>query len=522
MPISTDFLSGLYNRHSCYADRLSTEQLDAIHVSTTMEESLRKWIKAKKDLVITGNPGDGKTFLLRRLAKEIEKVQGVQILDATAEKDYESIIRRWVQARKAGRPFFLAINHGPLNRLLHEHAEGNPTLQEVRRQLDHSVYYGEVVPKAPAGVVVIDLNLRSVLTPAIIAGALDNILREDHYQDSPYFADATTDGNRNRHALMNGRVRDRLIELLCAAGYTTRHISMRDLQGFLSYLVFSGATTAELETRRLEDFEIRYFNLCYSGEGELFKAIADIFDPVRTTMPAIDEHLWENTGIYDGWVFSRPPLTPDHFPDAWKLFKTIKRQYFFEHLDGGRLLEYTNEDERAFQKLLTSEGELDAQHLGTILQAINRFYCHGLTEDMTGLRLWGAQEYDTHSPPVLVSCYRVEKQKFSLRLPQLAPWLRNAIDFKASHVLLQYGATSGKVGLKIDRGLWAALMLARRGIPMTLRSPQYSQLLQSFMTRLHKFEASPQELQSALIYNVARNRINEITVDRAKGRYISQ
>ena len=522
MPISTDFLSGLYNRHSCYADRLSVEQLDAIHVPTAMEDSLRKWIKAKKDLVITGNPGDGKTFLLRRLAKEIAKVQGIQILDATAEKDYESIVRRWSQARKAARPFFLAINHGPLNRLLHEHSEGNTTLQEVRRQLDHSVYYGEIAPKPPTGVVVIDLNLRSVLTPAIIAGSLDNILREDHYESSPYFTDATTDGSGNRLALMNARVRDRLIELLCAAGYTTRHISMRDLQGFLSYLVFGGATTAELESRRLEDFESRYFNLCYSGEGELFKAIADIFDPVRTTMPSIDEHLWEHTGVYDGWVFSRPPLTPDHYPDAWKLFKTIKRQYFFEHADGGRLLEYTNEDERSFRNLLTSEGELDAQHLGTILQAINRFYCHSLTEDTSGLRLWGFQEYDTHSPPVLVSCYRIEKQKFSLKLPQLAPWLRDAIDFKAGHVLLQYGGISGKVGLKIDRGLWAALMLARRGIPMTLRSPQYSQLLQSFMTRLQRFEGGHHDLQNALVYNVARNRISEITVDRVRGRYVSQ
>ena len=198
MPISTDFLSGLYNRHSCYADRLSVEQLDAIHVPTAMEDSLRRWIKAKKDLVITGNPGDGKTFLLRRLAKEIAKVQGIQILDATAEKDYESIVRTWSQARKAARPFFLAINHGPLNRLLHEHSEGNTTLQEVRRQLDHSVYYGEIAPKPPTGVVVIDLNLRSVLTPAIIAGSLDNILREDHYESSPYFTDATTDGSGNR------------------------------------------------------------------------------------------------------------------------------------------------------------------------------------------------------------------------------------------------------------------------------------------------------------------------------------
>ena len=36
MTVTTDFLSGLYNRESCYADRLTAEQLDAIHVPTRL------------------------------------------------------------------------------------------------------------------------------------------------------------------------------------------------------------------------------------------------------------------------------------------------------------------------------------------------------------------------------------------------------------------------------------------------------------------------------------------------------
>ncbi|MGO8748546.1 MAG: hypothetical protein ACLQNE_21445 [Thermoguttaceae bacterium] len=84
MTVTTDFLSGLYNRESCYADRLTAEQLDAIHVPTPLERSLRKWILKRNDLVIAGNPGDGKTHLFMRLKDVLKKVQADVILDATS------------------------------------------------------------------------------------------------------------------------------------------------------------------------------------------------------------------------------------------------------------------------------------------------------------------------------------------------------------------------------------------------------------------------------------------------------
>jgi hypothetical protein len=116
----------------------------------------------------------------------------------------------------------------------------------------------------------------------------------------------------------------------------------------------------------------------------------------------------------------------------------------------------------------------------------------------------------------------VDKHKFSIEVPRLVPWLRDAILYKPSHILLRYSSPDGQTGLRIDRGLWKALMLARRGIPMALRSPQYSQLLQAFMTRLHRLEAKPSEFQSALIFNVARGRTQEVMIDRTRGRYINR
>ena len=307
MPVTIDFLSGLYNRHSCYADRLTPEQLEAIQVATPVEAALRKWIRSKNDVVLTGSPGDGKTFLLRRMSEEIDRIKGDRILDATSEKDYAAIVDRWRAARKKKRPFFLAINHGPLNRMLQLHAMGDPVLQEVKRQLNESLYYGDEVPRTPKRVVVLDLNLRSVLAPQIIEDTLNNLLRDQHYAENPFFSDDANDVTRNRRALANSQVRERLVHLLSVAGHTTRHISMRDLQGFLAYVLFGGATSAEVIKQEAR-LTARYFNLCFSGQGELFDAVKEIFDPVRMTVPEIDENLWENSGVYDGWIFTRPAL----------------------------------------------------------------------------------------------------------------------------------------------------------------------------------------------------------------------
>ncbi len=521
MPLSVDFLAGLYNRHSCYADRLTTEELDSIHVSTKVEAALKKWIRAKKDVVLTGNPGDGKTYLLRRLGDEIDRVGGDRVLDATAERDYSAIIRRWKRARSKGQPFLLAINQGPLDRLLRSSARRDAILLEVERQLSEALYYGTNPPKPPQGVVVVDLNLRSVLGREIVETALNNLLKEDNFSDcGAYFADETTDIHRNRHALLHPQVRDRLARLLSAAGYTSRHITMRDLQGFLSYLVFGGADREGLAQRE-SGLEYRYFNLCFEGQGELFEAVREVFDPVRATVPNIDEDLWENTGVHEAWIFSRLPLTPDHYPDAWEQFTALKRQYFFEHENGGQLLESVSEAERSFQNLVTPGADSGKKYLGRVLQAINRFYCSDLPDDERHLRLWNSQQYDTHLPTVLVSCYRVDREKFSLDTPRVAPWLEE-LDYRPDHIMLRYTGNRDSFGLRIDRSLWRALMLAGRSIPLALRSSQHSQRLKAFMTKLHRVEVSPQPVQSAILLSIASGRRQHIAVDLTNARYIDQ
>jgi hypothetical protein len=518
MSVTVEFLAGLYNKHSCYADRLTAEQLDAIHVPTGLEDAVRKWLQAKKDVILLGNPGDGKTHLIRRVEDAVKRAKAEVVLDATAEKDYGRLLKKWKAASDAGRPFVLAINQGPLNQLLAIKAGSFAPLDDVAAQMRSLLYYDQA-PKEPKKAIVVDLNLRSVLTPAIVQSALSNLLQAGALDACPEcFADPTSDAALNRAALLDPQVQSRIVELLRVASFTGRHISMRDLQGFLSYLLLGGRTVAEM-CRNPSDRTNRYFNLCFDGEGELFDAIREVFQPERATLPEVDEHLWENTGVRDGWLFERPPFTPDHLDDAWELFTAMKRQYYFEHADGGKLLGLPRDDNAAFYDVLRGGSATAELHLPRVLKAINTFFCPERDEDGLSLRLWGAQQYDGHSPRVLVSCYQVPKDKFDLQVPQLAPWLKGAMDYSPDHLLLRYKAKGQPFGLRIDRGLWRALALAARGLPISLRSPQYSKSLQTFITRLARLEATPQAVENVFVYNLGLSRLTRVTVDRHNGVY---
>lgn len=519
MSVDVDFISGLYNKHSCYADRLSSEEIESIHVPTSLEDTVKDWLLAKKDVVLLGNPGDGKTHLIRRIESAVARVKPEIVLDATAESDYQKLARRWIAASKAGRPFCLAINQGPLDRLMSVAGKGIPQFDEVRGQLRSLVYYTDV-PAIPKKALVVDLNLRSVLSPSIVHKALQNIL-ESAVLDAcvPVFGDPSCDASLNRQALLDPQVQERIVRLLGAAAHAGRHISMRDVQGFLSYLLLGGRSVAEM-LRDPSNPRHRYFNLCFEGEGELFDAIRDVFEPERVTIPEVDEHLWENTGVHDGWSFGRPATTPDHLDDSWDLFTGIKRQYFFEHADGGKLLGLHRDDDSLFFRALDGGSTEAEKFLPQVLKAINLFYCPRVHEDGQSLRIWGSQIYDAHSPRVLVSCYRVQRERFELLVPKLAPWLDKAMDYRSDHLLLRYkDPANGRVALRVDRGMWRALALAERGMPMALRSPQYSKALQTFVARLYSKESVVQMQANVISYNTDIDRLIRVTVDRHTGAY---
>ena len=74
-PIS--FVEKLYRNRNSFADRLSDEELDWIHVDLGLDEFILDAVDEGRQIIITGNPGDGKTFIIQRLRDDVG-VQGCE------------------------------------------------------------------------------------------------------------------------------------------------------------------------------------------------------------------------------------------------------------------------------------------------------------------------------------------------------------------------------------------------------------------------------------------------------------
>lgn len=66
------FVRDFYRGSSAYADHISAELLSVIHLETKLDNAIIESAMAGKDIVLTGNPGDGKTHIIRLLKKKLE------------------------------------------------------------------------------------------------------------------------------------------------------------------------------------------------------------------------------------------------------------------------------------------------------------------------------------------------------------------------------------------------------------------------------------------------------------------
>ena len=67
-----DFVKKLYNGKNCYSDHMSADEIDLLHIPSGVENIIKEMLQKKKLVFLTGNPGDGKTFIIKAIKKEIE------------------------------------------------------------------------------------------------------------------------------------------------------------------------------------------------------------------------------------------------------------------------------------------------------------------------------------------------------------------------------------------------------------------------------------------------------------------
>jgi len=507
---ATEFIERLYRSANSYADRLSPDELERIDVDLGLGDHLASLAEGGRQIIVTGNPGDGKTHLIARLAARLETSGAVVIADANEHSD-EALLRMWHECERDKVPLVLAINEWPLF-ALRRHPDGRDfePLVEALRQVRQSNWH-LTAPSEPQGRVrVIDLSLRNLLSKPVVLAVIDRLC-DDRFFDG---VDALDPVLANREALRSTLVRERIAAVLDRVARNGHHATMRQLVGFIAYLLTGGRSATQRLANQGEP-RFHYSTLCFEGgQGALFDAVRNTLDPAVATHPDHDFALWRGEVRPGGWTVGPAPsggvqeLGPD---DRRANFEALKRRFYFEHEDAGELLGLLPSDEATFDRLAEDGQGGDPQVIRDLVQALNKFF-EPDSEDNDALTLWQSHRYDVRAPEAFIALRAVSRDDFIVKPDHYAEWVDEWLPADqrlqrtfAIHVASpEPGATPADgATLLIDRSLFLTLAEAQRGLGRAGWSRSATRRITRFVDRLQNIHAERSEIVDIRIRNVA-------------------
>jgi hypothetical protein len=515
MPTHSDptLIQSLYRALGACADHHSDDVVKRLHIETPVDAFI-KAKAARRVLFITGNPGDGKTHLLKRLAKPLTAAKVEVCLDAN-ELPNEALIARINKAvRSRTKGLALAINEGILVQLLsHDDAKDEPWVEPVKRQLlSPMAYRADDHELEDDRFLVVDLNLRNNLSSKIVAAALQRQLSYAAPCDGcPGARGCSLYVNAQRLA-DNGRSVERVTALLDALAAIGVHATMRELQGLIAVMLTDRQTCAEAKANGAAS--PYWINVFEGGEGPLFEALRR-FDPATITHPLLDDKLWRRADRDDDWFapWPRQATTTAPLDDRLEELQNTKRRALFEHADGAALLSSSDQVDEELAELL----QADTRALRRIVRWLNRFFDRD-EETSEHLYLWMTHRYDANASRYAAASAAVPLADLELLLPRLRAPLDQAFpDFRADHAILTTKRANGQVGLRIDRLLVEALLAAERGLPTTFRRGEPEARVSGFISKLAKIyrDAAKQDQIQVRLVDRDTGRNVEVTVDVA-------
>ena len=485
-----------------FAESLTKQQRRAIHILTDLDEYLDEALDAGKQVVLTGNPGDGKTQHILMQQDHYPEGEYFYLLDASEYTDYTDLLDEWDEAYNEGTPGILAINDGPLYEMTTTYSDEYSFLETVQQQLENQIVFSDS-PDLDidfSEIVVIDLNNRNVLTPRIIRKAIGRFTEE--LAPELHEKGAQTHIRYNVEKLQNEAIRASLEDLLKGIGRFEEHITIRDLLNFLSYCLTGG------ESEGVSDFDegLKYYNLAFTGEGRIFSLLREHFAAEQLTHPFVDSKLW---ALAEQDV--EPRDTEDRRVEIEEIYRTKKRQFLFE--DEFMDIEYEarslyNNLDYDFTTLTrqTPEGSR-----GELLRLINRYFVES-SRKKADLDLWMSHRYRSKSSQALISRTSISKYSLAMREPRLHPEINAAIDYYPTFVVFEYTEAEQPVRLRISRQLYQSLSALDANIPYRLRDRNDEQQLLEFMSEIEFHEAEPEDHGQISIKNTETGRVTDIEV----------
>jgi hypothetical protein len=469
-------IQSLYRASAACADHHDAATVRLLHIETSVDEFLRRRAREGGAIFVTGNPGDGKTHLLRHLEADLKAAKVQPYLDANEEIDEDLIGRIDLALKRSGRGIALAINEGVLVELLAA-AGDRPWARAARDQLLHPFVYRGEVPKADPAVAVVDLNLRNNLAENVVKHALDALLRQSGTCEG--CPSATCSLARNADRLSQERAIERLVSLLDTVAKTGFHATMRDVQGFLSYLLTGGARCDELRAGAIGRW---YWESAFEhGQGPLFDAVRSL-DPHVLTTPLLDDLLWRRAEQANEWALTlaNGSTAGESLEDRQAEFVFRKRRAFFEHLKGDAVLAASESPlDRTMAEVL--QGTHSA--VKRLVRLLNHFYDRDESQaDL--LHLWMTHRYDARPSRVAASSSAIPSSELEVLVPALRPEVAGAFpDFRPAFAILGLKSEPPANGLRIDRPLVAALLAGEQGMPAMFRRGEPEARIAAFFDR---------------------------------------
>lgn len=492
--MSYELLLSLYFADGSNADLTSRHERELLHVPAPVEGCITSAVRHGLDVVLTGNPGDGKSHLVRSLSERGGFADVELLLDLSAVQTSDALAQ-WRAARAAGRRFVMCANEGPL-RVLIEGARSDELLSgdawELKQQLSRRVESGET-PAKPATTLLINLADRSVLSESLIADAVKRVCCEAFAPDvGPFSAECSA--ARSMSLLQQETPRRRFAQLLALAG-TRRgeHVTFRRLWQAISLGVTGGKTIAKLneETKRDTDGPLGASpmdNLARrGGRGVLVEAVRSFADPAQFTDPDLDESLWHTGAPSKGsWFCEEPnaeaPATMwarNQRAEALEQLRRLKRLTALAHERGEELVS-------AMSRATARPNAVGSRDLLKVaLLGIRRLYVSQLEDASapewlrTGLPLWIGFSYE--QVPVEarphVAVVSLPEDEFELVQPAHPEWLGDALGPLPERAWLRHRRSSTL--LRIDPEMLAVLMAAAASAgPIQIPEPVHRFLAQ--------------------------------------------
>jgi energy-coupling factor transporter ATP-binding protein EcfA2 len=521
-----DFVRDLYRGTSAYADQMDHRLLRMLHVETDLDDAVIEAIEQGRSVVLTGNPGDGKTHLLRILESELENKSnspGVEY-DASAKTD-EALLLHWQQTLDEGRPFCVAINEAVLINLskMRNSNQYPDALRQVRSaqgQVENAVSYtnSDAGFSADVEVIVFDLSRRNVLSRRVVSRVID--ILADPERLGPCGATSNDDLSLNTRLLKNELVRERLQSILDRVSQKGYHATVRELQSLISFLLFADRTCDQI-LKESGNYEKALPQLPFIGNGTLFAEIREAFDPSLVSHPLWDDLLITAQTQVEDWLDTWNETHAEISalsPGDWNRFEARKRAFYFFHDAGEDLLDIIGTDENDFVMFLdqVEDEQQNRNALRLIIERINRFFGH---EDGRILQVWQSHRYDQSPRRIFYSATSRRVSEFEVVTPKLCSTMSRGFDLAVDHALLRL-REDPKIRLRIDYALFELLSQAVQGVPVIALDNHLTRRIWQFMEPLVDTDQLREYEVEIKLSNLTTGEILKVELDNERKQYI--